>query len=106
VNDSEPGRLLRIFSRGSRHTYTMFLIHFPICLLALSLVGYRLLHFRIADYVALYALLFVVTTVLSYYAGGIVEDRARMKGLALKLMALHRAVARPAYRCEWLSRPK
>ncbi len=70
-----PSRILRMLARGSFYTYTLYLIHFPLMLLAFSLLGARILNFDLMDFAILFVVLFVVINVLSYYLARILENR-------------------------------
>lgn len=70
-----PPRVLQILARGSFYTYTLYLIHFPLMLLAFSLLGTRVLHFDFMDFSLFFLVLFLVISVLSYYLAQVLENR-------------------------------
>jgi peptidoglycan/LPS O-acetylase OafA/YrhL len=70
-----PPRILRTLARGSFYTYTLYLVHFPLMLLAFSLLGTRILTFNWVDFTILFLVLFVVINVLSCYLARALENR-------------------------------
>lgn len=92
--DYTPSFLGKLFAKGSQYTYTLYLIHFPLCLFALSLIGYDLLDFTLWHYVLLFAAIMIIGNSISFYAALIVEDRHLMQKWAAFMVERLRTLPR------------
>lgn len=76
---------MKYLSRGSDYTYTLYVIHFPLLLLTLSVIGYKLLGFLWYDYLILFFSIFVLMNCLSYYLSRFLENRVLLEEVFTKL---------------------
>lgn len=83
-----PNKTLVFISKGSRYTYTLYLIHFPLYLFILSLLGYQLLNFKIIDYILLFLFVLIIANYISYYIAYIVENRQLMKRFIIQVSSI------------------
>ncbi len=88
TTEHNPGKTFTLISKGSQYTYTLYLIHFPLYLFILSLLGHRLLNFTVFDYILLFLFALILTNCISYYIASVIENRQLMKKLAIQIVTI------------------